>query len=130
MNNEEKSLEDLSGIELWVYLITLMVAHLEVAIEAYNQREVIVLKQNADMAHKIIKQLIRSLEINTVDYKMLDHNTRLMIVLNNLEVIMRKHLPNHLIAAHKSLSSLINYWESLNVQEEKEDKEKDQKKTK
>ena len=126
MTKEEKSLEELSGVELWVYLIHLMVAHLEVAIEAYNQRDAVALKQNADMAHKIIKQLIRSLEINTVDYRMLDANTKLMITLNNLEVIMRKHLPNHLMAAYKALSALTTFWEGLNVQEEKEDKEESQ----
>jgi len=123
MTNEEKKLEDLSGVELWVYLIHLMVAHLEVAIEAYNQREAGVLNQNAIMAHTIIKQLIKNLEINTVDFRLLDYNTKLMLTLNKLEVVMRKHLPRNLTIAFEALNKLTTYWEGLNVQEEKETEE-------
>lgn len=132
-DGEEKRLEELSGVELWVYLIHLMVAHLEVAIESHNQREAVELKQNADMAHSIIKQLIKNLEINTVDFRLLDYNTKLMMTLNRLEVVMRKHLPRNLTIAYEALTKLTTYWEGLNVEEEKEEtknesKEDDQEK--
>lgn len=109
----EKQIENLTGLELWVAMIHCAIQHLEVADEAYQQREAGLLNQHAKMAHALVKELSNNIQIFTVNYKVRGANVGLKSMLMAVEKTLRKHHPKNLALGLHHLKSIQTYWENL-----------------
>jgi len=110
----EKQIESLTGLELWVAMIHCAIKHLEVADEAYQQRDAGLLNVHAKMAHSLIKALSNNTQIFTVNYKVRGANVGLRGMLMAIERTLRKHHPENLALGLHHLKSIQTYWENLN----------------
>lgn len=112
-DNLEEQIENLTGLELWVAMIHCAIQHLEVAIEAYEQREAGLLNEHAKMAHALIKELSNNTQIFTVNYKVRGANVGLKSMLVGIEITLRKHHIKRLALGLHHLKSIQTYWENL-----------------
>lgn len=113
-DNLEEQIANLTGLELWVAMIHCAIKHLEVADEAYQQRDAGLLNAHAKMAHALIKELSNNTQIFTVNYKVRGANVGLKRMLIAVEKTLRKHHPKNLALGLYHLRSIQTYWENLN----------------
>lgn len=112
-DNLEEQIGNLTGLELWVAMIHCAIKHLEVADEAYQQRDAGLLNTHAKMAHGLIKELSNNTQIFTVDYKVRGANIGLRGMLVAIEKTLRKHHPTNLALGLYHLKSIQTYWDNL-----------------
>jgi len=110
----EEQIENLTGLELWVAMVHCAIKHLEVADEAYQQRDAGVLNEHAKMAHALIKELSNNTQIFTINYKVRGANVGLKRMLVAVEKTLRKHHPKNLALGLYHLRNIQTYWENLN----------------
>lgn len=109
----EKQIENLTGLELWIAMVHCAIQHLEVAIEAYEQRDAGLLNVHANMAHTLVKSLSENTQIYTVNYKVRGANIGLKRMLTAVEKTLRKHHIKCLALGLIHLKNIQSYWENL-----------------
>lgn len=112
-DNLEEQVENLTGLQLWVAMIHCAIQHLEVAIEAYEQRDAGLLNTHAKQAHILIKELSNNTQIFTINYKVRGANVGLKSMLVGIEKTLRKHHIKRLALGLHHLKSIQSYWENL-----------------
>jgi len=110
---EKTDSEDLTNSEMWLVLIMNCSEHLEVAIEAYNNRDVVEMTQNMDMVRKILKMLVVSCQIFSVDIEQRSSNVKLHQTLTDLKVALKTNDIKMMMQSCNVLTSIKKYWENL-----------------
>lgn len=113
MNSEEDNPDDLTNQQLWLVLIMNCSEHLEVAVEAYNDRDVVTMTENMDMVRKILNQLVSACTIFSVDIERRSGNVKFYQTLTDLKTALKTNDIRMMMQASNALSNVKKYWESL-----------------